>query len=192
MPDSPNNTPPAADLSFEGFSPGVWVSANFAEFWYRDTLKEAAGNDGDHSTRREIVFAASFLESYIFEWVRSVCFNRLNDYFPPTPRFKADPRYRRNAEDKWKFVPVELHNDGVIAKAPTLDLSPLGTLMQRRNGLIHARASRPSTAGLPKEAKPVPEIDELKRISHGWAFNVAKTLVLQLHAQLGTKPPRYL
>ena len=192
MPDSPNKAPRAAALSLEGFPPTVWVSANFAELWYRDALKEAAGNDGDHSTRREIVFSASFLESYIFEWVRTICFDRLNEYFPPTPRYKNDPRFRRTLKDKWKFVPLDLHNDGILAKAPRLDLSELGALMQYRNGLVHGSASRPSTAGLPMAATPIPNIDELKRISHGWALSVAKTLVIELHAQLGTKPPPYL
>ena len=192
MPDSSNIFPPQGELKIVGYAPTVLVYANFSEPWYRDALRESQGHDGEHSTRREIVFAASFLESYIFEWVRDLCLVRINEFFPPNARYKGDPLFRPTLKDKWKIVPLELHKEGIVAVAPALSLAPLGELMKLRNGSIHARASRPYAPGLPAEAQPVPAIDELKAIRHGWALSVARDLVCELHANLGTNAPPYL
>ena len=177
-------SPQSAGLQLTGYAPTVWISANFSEAWYRDTLREAQGQDADHSKRREIVFAASFLESYIFEWVRSICIDRTTAYFP-TKKFKP-------LKDKWKEIPEALHRDRLIPKLPRLTLAPLGKLVEYRNGLVHARASRPSRTGLPPDSQPLPEIDGLSKLIHGWALQVAKDLVLELHTELGTLPPKYL
>jgi hypothetical protein len=171
----------------------VWISANFAEYWFHDAVRETEGRDGIHSTRREIVFAACFLESYLFEWARGICgINLINAYFPPKSRFEQDHRFQRTLKDKWKFVPQELHGDRFIPEAPDLDLSELGMLVVYRNGLLHARASRPFTDDLSKESRPVPAPGELKKIRHGWACSVAKKLVLKLHEDLQTEAPGYL
>lgn len=184
---------PVAHTTYTAHAPMTWTSANFAESWYRDAADEARGRDGENSTRREIVFAASFLESYIFEWARRICgLDRINDYFPPVPRFDGDPRYQRSLKDKWKLVPRELHADGIVPTAPQLDLSELGDLVQFRNGLLHARASRPATEDLPPKFRPVPEPGQLKKIGHGWACAMAKKLVVKLHADLQTPLPSYL
>jgi len=184
---------PTAQIRVTAHAPTLWISANFAELWFRDAVREAEASDGQHSTRREIVFAASFLESYIFEWARQICgLERINDYFPPKPRFKSDRRVQRPLKDKWKFVPRELCDDGLISKAPDLDLSELGVLVEFRNGLLHARASRPSTESLSKEFQPVPAPGQLENIGHGWACGVAKRLVLKLHVDLQTPAPKYL
>lgn len=186
-------TVPTAQIRVTAHAPTVWISANFNEPWFRDAAREAEGKEGQHSTRREIVFAASFLESYIFEWARQVCgLKRISDYFPPKPRFERDCRIQRPVKDKWKFVPGELHNDGLISKAPDLDLSELGVLVEFRNGLLHARASRPSSRSLGKEFQPVPAPGQLESIGHGWACGVAKKLVLKLHQDLQTPAPTYL
>lgn len=85
-----------------------------------------------------------------------------------------------------------LERAALLKKVATSETTHQYALMQYRNGLVHGSASRPLTAGLPTAATPIPNIDELKRIAHGWALNVAKILVIELHAQLGTKPPPYL
>jgi hypothetical protein len=186
-------TVPTAQIRVTAHAPTLWVSANFSEPWFRDAAREAEGKDRHHSTRREIVFAASFLESYIFEWARQVCgLERINEYFPPKARFKGDHRIQRPLKDKWKCVPGELHTDGLISKIPDLDHSGLGMLVEFRNGLLHARASRPSTESLSKEFRPVPEPGQLESIGHGWACGVAKKLVLKLHEDLQTPAPSYL
>ena len=179
-------------LTITGHAPTVWQHANFAEDWYRDAKREAQGTDGRHSTRREIIFAASFLESYVFEWVRQQWFERINDYFPPTARFKNDPLHRATLKAKWSLVPSELHRAGLIPIAPALDLADLGTLVVLRNGLLHARASRPATTGQADAARPRPALCELEVIGHSWAVGVARDLVIQLHLSLGTVPPAYL
>ena len=184
--------PLAAELAITGHAPTVWQYANLAEQWYRDTQKESEVGDGEGSTRREIVFAACFLESYIFEWVRGSWPHQLNECFPPTRRFKDDPLFRATLKEKWKLVPHELHRVGVLDMRASLELSPLGTLIQLRNGLIHARASRPSTSGQSEAEKPRPALGELSVLGHGWALAIAKTLVTQLHEQVRSEAPSYV
>ncbi len=164
-------------------APTVWISANFAESWYCDAQHESGGSD-EHAVRREILFSACYLETYIFEWVRNININLVNTYFPPgkTQRLK----------DKWKEIPRRLYEDGVVPRRPSLDLSELGTLIHYRNGLVHASASRPSTSDQPQDQRPVPAIDQLKKIPHGWAIGVATKLVRELHRELALEPPVYL
>jgi hypothetical protein len=171
--------------------PNVVRYATPAERWLRDTALEAAGTHGDHSTRKEIIFAASFLESYIFEWARSLAVDRLDEYFPPMPRFQIDPRFKRSLQHKWKQIPAELYADKIIPVCPQLKLLPLGKLVKYRHGLIHARASRRVTVGTSKKTAPLPAFGDLDLIAHGWALGVAKQLVEELHNQLGTPPPAY-
>jgi hypothetical protein len=174
-----------SELEANGHAPTPWISANFSQAWYKDTLTEAQGLDANQSTRREIVFAASFLESYIFEWVRGIKIDGTLKYFPTEGKL-------RSLKSKWTSIPAKLHHDGLISKVPNLDLAPLDKLVKYRNGLVHARASRPSTPELAADAQPVPGVDELAKIPHGWALDVAKNLVLQLHTELGTPPPDYV
>jgi hypothetical protein len=173
----------SSGLRLTALAPTIWQYANLSEPWYRDAVREAQGKDTD-STRREIVFVACFLESYIFEWTRSISIGGLNKYFPAARK--------RSLKEKWKEVPAELYVDKIIPVRPALDLSELATLVKYRNGLIHAQASRPSNADVDDASKPVPALGELDRIAHGWAQGVAKMLLLQLHDQLKTAPPGYL
>ena len=85
-----------------------------------------------------------------------------------------------------------LFEENVISVKPDLDLSELGRLLSYRNGLIHARASRPSTDGLSNKAKPVPAVGELREIEHGWAIGVAEKLVKKLHQDVDTPLPEYI
>jgi hypothetical protein len=182
-----------AQATAEGLPLRVWISENFAQYWYADALHEARTGKDMQAKRREIVLAACFAESYIFEWARSVVgVEAINDYFPPQPRFKDDPRYRRRLKRKWRQIPTELHQDGEIRVAPVLDLSEFGTLVRFRNGLVHAAASRPMTDSLPAQAKPFPTIEQLKKLPHGWAVQMVRELVEDLHQQVGTSPPDYL
>jgi hypothetical protein len=185
-------TPPAAKFKMKVRNPTVWLSANFARLWFADAMHEATTGNDENSVRREIVFSTCFLEGYIFEWVRNIDIGAVNNYFPAKPRFKKDPRYRRTLKGKWKEVPKELFDDGKIPCEPQLNLSELGTLIKYRDGLVHAAASRPSTASQSPEERPVPASNELKRLRAGWALSIAVELVKKLHLDLGTKPPDYL
>jgi len=166
--------------------------ANFSERWYKNAKLEAAGTNGRKSTRKEIISAASFLETYIFEWARTIAFNSLDEYFPPTPRFQIDPRFKRSLTNKWKQIPAELYADKIIPMCPNLKLVPLGTLVKHRRRLMHVSASRPITAYTLKRKAAVQTFGGLESVAHGWALDVAQRLVLDLHHQLGTAPPVYL
>lgn len=174
-----------AEATAEALPLTVWLAENFAESWYRDALHEAREGEDVDSIRREIVFAVCFAESYIFEWARrTVDVGVINDYFPP--------RSYRTLKRKWHEVPRKLHRDGKISKAPKLNLSMLGTLIEYRNGLVHARASRPATHSQPQESKPFPTKKVLEARGSGWAVGIVADLVEKLHAELGTPRPQYL
>lgn len=182
-----------AEATADALACAVWNAANFSQHWYADALREGREGEDYHALRREIVFATCFAESYIFEWARNIVgVEAINDYFPPQPRLKHDPRYRRKLRKKWREVPTELQADGKIHIAPKLNLSMLGMLIKYRNGLVHAAASRPTTDSLPAEAKPYPAIEELRKLNHGWAVKIVADLVVELHRQLGTSPPAYV
>ncbi len=155
--------------------------ANFSERWYTDAKREAAATEGHHSKRREIIAAASFLETYIFEWARSLAIDRIEEYFPPMPRFQIDPRFKRSLSNKWKQIPAELYADRIIPVYPKLKLLPLGTLVKLRYRLLYSPMKRRLAA-----------LRELESVAHGWALDVARRLVLDLHEQLGNEAPRYL
>ena len=155
--------------------------AKFSERWHRDAKLEAAGMDSHHSKRREIIAAASFLEAYVFEWARGLALDRIEDYFPPMPRFQIDPRFKRSLSNKWKQIPAELYADRIIPMVPKLKLMPLGTLVKLRYRLLYSPMKRRAMA-----------LRELESVAQGWALDVAQRLVLDLHEQLGTEPPRYL
>ena len=185
-------------LSVTTYPATIWLSASFSRFWYDDAVREARGSD-EHAVRREIVFSACFLESYIFEWARDLLqhcglpMDRVNDYFPLEPRHE---KWKRNLKEKWKYVPHELADCGLIPAKPDLTSSRLWSelcdLVDFRNGLIHARASRPSTEGLNEKARPVPAVEALRHKGPGWAIGVATELVKKLHLDIGTSHPEYI
>ena len=58
----------------------VWLTYNWAPEWLADAHMAAqtttVAEDRKHSRRREILFAACFAESYLFEWVRDEVLDR--------------------------------------------------------------------------------------------------------------------
>ncbi len=180
-------------VRFIGHPATLWTSNNYAEDWYRDAVAEAGSADDYHARRREVIFAICFAESFIFEWARrKLQIAEINEYFPLTPRFKDDPRYRRKLLDKWKKVPKELQQAGKIRVQPSLNLSRLAELLRYRHGLIHASASRPATDTQPPETKPFPRKEDLKALKAGWALSIVIDLVSELCDQLGEPKPEYL
>ena len=170
-----------------------WQSDNFAEDWYRDALAEARSGGDHNARRREIIFAVSFAESFIFEWTRrKLQIDEITEYFPPNRRFKNDPRYRRSLIEKWRMIPTELYEAGKIPLRPALDLSALEELLRYRHGLIHAAASRPSTQRQPSESAPFPKKKDLNGLVAGWAVDIVFNLVSQLCHQLAESKPPYL
>jgi hypothetical protein len=169
----------------------VWRSYSFAPEWYADSLNEARQGKDHHARRREIVFAVSSAESYLFEWVRDDIlqrnFSKLNNYFPPG---KKSP-----VTTKWKEIPKQLKSQGLIPSIPDFTgqtWQNFTDLVNYRNGLLHARASRPETDGLPENSMPVPSKGTLIDLDPGWATNVVRTLIIDLHKTVGSTPPDWL
>jgi hypothetical protein len=138
------------------------------------------------------VFAAACAESYLFEWVRDEVlkhdYRALETYFPPGTF--------RPITDKWKEVPKQLKAEGRIRDVPPLGggtaWPDFGLLVEFRNGLLHARSSRPETAGLPEASLPRPSMQQLDDLASGWAVGVVRQLILELCSAAGTPPPEWL
>ena len=172
-------------------TPTIWLSYSFAPEWFNDALTEARTGKDHHARRREIIFAVCCAESYLVEWIRDEVlkrdFNRLNQFFPPDER--------RGVAEKWKEVPKALLDAGLISAVPNLGRSYWRDwldLVDLRNGLIHARASRPETNPQPDSERPVPSKGDLDKLPPGWAVKVVVTLVRELHAAVSTPAPAWL
>jgi hypothetical protein len=168
----------------------AWRSYSFAPEWYRDAQEQAQFSD--HTARRkEIVFAVCTAESYLLEWVRDTVlardFKALDAYFPPA--------VKRPILEKWKEIPKRLREDGRIPGTPDLGgstWSDFRKLIDFRDGLVHARSSRPETAGLPEESLPLPSKSELDNMEPGWALRTISRLIADLNAAAATDDPDWL
>lgn len=106
-------TPPPAVATASAGSPTVWTAENLAPAWFRDALNEARSGGDWQSIRREIVFAACFGESYIFEWTRrNVSIEQMVIYFPPDRHW--------NLVKKWKEIPKPFTQPARLQPYPTL------------------------------------------------------------------------
>lgn len=93
-----------------------------------------------------------------------------------------------------------LECNGLIAKAPEFSgqvWQDFGVLVDYRDGLVHARASRPEFDSYPsqeeaKKAKPKPVPGELEKMPRGWALRRVVVLVENLHKAVDTPPPVWL
>jgi hypothetical protein len=135
---------PAGAVTTQVYPPTVWRTFSFAPEWFADAKAEA-GVIGHAARRREILFAVCAAESYIFEWVRDTALN--HDFSILATYFPIDTR--RGVKEKVRDIPKALCRDGRI-KSP-LDCSgrefaDFQTLVDLRDGLVHASASRPETA----------------------------------------------
>lgn len=174
-----------------GYPADLLVAANLAERWFADMVRETKSDTGGatDSIRREVVFAACFAESYIFEWTRKLTGKDVGDYFELEYPFEC-------LKQRWKRVPVDLYEAGVVVAPcrPNIDWAEMGEVTQYRNGLVHGAASIPrglkSEVGDPPE--PVPKLSDLERRGQGWALKAVLKVVEQLHQQTGTPVPDYL
>ncbi len=172
--------------------PTVWQTYSFAPEWFEDALREAQSEPSHGARRRGILFAVCAAESYLLEWTRDEAlagdFEELNTYFPPDAR--------RGIGWKWKKVSEQLAEDGVIQGSPDFGGSvcwqEFQKLVKFRDGLVHARSSRPQTAGLPKVEVPVPSKSDLDKLPAGWAVKTVVALIEALHQAAGTPVPDWL
>ncbi len=183
-----------SELQLEGLVPTVWISASYAEDWYKDAVSEVSNDANRHNKRREIVFAACFLEFYIYEWVRNKDIELLQKFFGKCATNAKGKYYSKSLREKWKYIPPDMVSVFNGDPSTKIDLSNLGILIDYRNGLVHGGASRPSNSDLsPKQhPKPMPMIDRLDKIKSGWAVCVATEIVVSLHKIMKTDAPEYL
>jgi hypothetical protein len=176
----------------------IWQNYRWAQHWFGDAAAEAqrqaTGDAIRHARRREILFAVCFAESYLFEWVLDDVlkhdFKALESFFPHDQRGR-----KRGIREKWKKVTKLLLDMGRIARLPAAgdrQSQAWNTLIEYRDGLVHAVASRPATASRPPDQGPIPEVSELDRLSAGWALGVAREQVRRLHQAAGTEMPSWL
>lgn len=183
---------PSSIPSGEAFGAStLWQTYSFAPEWFEDALNEARTGHDHHARRREIVFAVCFAESYLVEWVRDEVLNRdferLNGYFRPGQRMSV--------KKKWKCVPKLLLAEGLILAKPDLGLSYWEDwlrLVEMRNGVVHARSSRPETHPQAEEEQPLPTKADLDQLAAGWPTRVVVALVRRLHEAVGTATPSWL
>jgi hypothetical protein len=149
---------------------------------------------GPDARRREILFAACFVESYLLEWVRDYVldheFRVVDKYLPSDDR--------QGITERWKTVTKMLHADGRIAAQPDYLHSSAWRdfirLVGFRDGLVHCRIGRPQTGETPRDARPTPTINDLTQMWPGWPTRVVVALVREreLHSSAGTSPPEWL
>jgi hypothetical protein len=167
-----------------------WVTYHYAREWYEDAVREA-GQPGYASRRREILFAVCAAESYILEWVRDVVLNqdfpKLLEYFPVG--------LRRGVCDKFRQIPKQLVDDGRLPARLDCggrEFAAFNDLVDYRDGLVHASASRPQTTAWPPDQQPIPTRGELVDMTPGWAVGVVRALIMKLHLDTNTPLPDWM
>ena len=169
--------------------PTLWNTYPFAPEWLEDARREARKPADHNARRREVIFAICFAESYLFEWVLNRVLDwrdfgqlveDLNRYFPPGSK--------RGVRDKWKEVPKRLLEDNRVTGIPELEQpywQDFTRLVEMRDGLIHARSSRPGTTTQPDKERPLPSKTDLDNLPAGWPTKVVIKLVDKLHEATG-------
>jgi hypothetical protein len=180
----------AMPLVLDAAQARLWLTSSFAPDWFKDSAHEAESSGRD-ARRREIIFAVCCAESYLLEWVRDQVLNqdfeRLDIYFPLGDQ--------RPVREKWKEVPKRLQGDDLIRAVPDYGRefwADFVQLVKYRNGLLHARASRPDSPDLSQTARPEPNAEDLGSMQARWATSVVATLIRELHSVTGTVPPAWL
>ena len=169
----------------------LWSSYSFAPEWFEDALREARTGKDHNSRRREILFAVCCVESYLIEWLRDDVLNRKFDSLPKYFPFGV----HRGIRQRWRDVIRKAHSDGLIGSMPDFGKAyweKFEVLVQYRNGLVHGNSSRPDTASLEQEERPVPSKDNLDELESGWAVRVVTDLIRPLHDAASTSAPEWL
>lgn len=168
----------------------VWQTSSYAREWLADAIAEA-DRLGQSARRREILFAVCAVETYVFEWTRDIVlerdFDKLIQYFPS--------KQKRGVKEKIKEVPKALQKDGRIHSALDCggrEFQDFCRLVDYRDGLVHARASRPDNVDLLPGDRPLPSGQDLTALPCGWASGVARALLQRLHSDTKTTMPCWL
>jgi hypothetical protein len=175
----------------KGDPPTPIIKQHFSKAWFIDASNEAQKNRDKDARRREILFSVCFAESYLFEWTRDELLagseKDLNRYFPPGKK--------RGVKEKWKDVPKQLQSESRIDGVPPLNDSfwkDFCDLVDLRDGLVHARASRPLVPGSATNETPVPSVNALVEMEAGWPTKVVTNLVRSFHQHANKPIPTWL
>jgi hypothetical protein len=156
----------------------IWAAAVLAPAWYEDALREAAIRDWG-ARRREIILSVCFAETYLYEFVRDTFIQQPNEIYE---FFPIDDR--RGVYDRWRDVSNKLLEDKKLVRRPDYG-APHGTqwcrLLDFRDGLVHANASRPESGDYDLPLPPEPRIQDLRELPKGWAIDTAVERVVRLH-----------
>jgi hypothetical protein len=169
-----------------------WSHQTFAPEWFKDALYEVQNTRGYNSTRREIVFAVVFAESYLFEWVRDdILKGNPNELLTYLSLF-----YNQSPIKKWNTIPKKLYNDGLIQGIPKIEniqeWDEFDIVVKYRNGLSHSASSVPQNLSLPPGKFPIPPLGELNKIKPGWAIKTIIGMIKQFHKAASMPMPKWL
>jgi hypothetical protein len=168
----------------------VWRTYSFAEAWYCDTVVESKQDGADHR-RKEIVFAVCFVESYLFEFVRDRVFvgelKATQRIFPVNRRIGITKRCKKvfNQLCQEKKIKKQLDWGSTM-------WAEFEKLVTMRGGLVHASVSRPTSASLTRDARPIPDPEDLHRIQAAWPLRVAHDVAIAMHDAAEIDPPSWL
>jgi hypothetical protein len=164
--------------------PSIGYSDNFAEDWFLDALNEARNGKDHNSRRREIIFIACFLESYLLEWARRHMPNRnFDELFPLKSSQHIEPK------GKWNRI-IEFCK--IKDKIPIDFYGEFGKIFKYRNDLVHANSSRMITNKLSQAEKAFINKRSLGKIPPGWAVRSAVDFIRKFHELLGKPLPDYI
>ena len=175
-----------------GHEPKSVIKSRYANAWLLDAVAEAQIDPSRDARRREILFATCFTESYLVEWIQDdLLIGRAEDLSKYLP---AGQKY--GVKKKWKVIPPQLKSDALIKDTPNLGASfwsEFCELVALRDGLVHARSSRPFMADQPQDEQPKPGVDELSEtIGAGWAVSTVVELVRKFHESAETEVPKWV
>lgn len=166
---------------------GVWISASYAPGWLKDAINEALTGKDRESTRREIIFAVFFIESYLVEWLRDDIFKDVR-----TISKYAHIKEHIGITEKLKKVLKDLYVKELIPNEPNFKepyWQESTDLVKYRDGLTHGVAGLPDSDSVRKDDRSTPSPDELANLPHGWASKIAINLVFKMHEFARTPLP---
>jgi hypothetical protein len=170
----------------------LWITASFSKAWFDDALHAAQEGQSRDNKRKEIVFAVCFTESYLYEFVRDHIlkgqYDKLIKFFPVDDR--------RGIRERWKEVLRKLNGENLIKAISDFGADPSWQpfieLVNYRDGLIHAKASRTVKPVQNDDEKPIPSPQDLQNLESGWAVKTVVELVRSLHRHADIPPPTWL
>lgn len=176
-----------AHIRLEGGQPAAITGHSFAKYWLDDAYHESIGDDWHHS-RREIIFAALFLEAYLFEWAQSHLARDLGALLQEFPQDASIPSLRK----KWTVLIPKIFKVCALGAPPPTTHTEFERLVNFRDRLIHARSSRLSVSSYIDLRWPDPSAEDLRMLPNGWAFQTTIEIVRILHEYAGTELPNYV